>query len=377
MKLLVTGANGFLGQSVVAAALARGHVVRAMVRNAADAQKRGWDREPNVEVVVADLRKRKGLADAIRGVDCVLHLAATKDGDLYTQLGGTVVPTENLLSAMTEAGVRHIVACSTFSVYDCYRIPSWSTVDESSLTEKSPHTTDQDQYAQTKLIQEQMVLEHAARHGWDWTVIRPGIIFGKDNLWCARLGMEGKRLWIRISAWAKMPLTYVDNCADAFVLAAEKDAARGQIFNVVDDETPTARRFMSLLRQRATPRPMIVPVSWTVIRSIAGMAWLTNKLLLGGQAKLPGLVIPARVHTRFKPLSYSNSKIKQMLGWQPRVPLEEAVARSFGESTGKDVAPAIAVSTPKTEVMGEKRTDLAARQRMSPGSADLLSVGAR
>src|SRR3954467_14421835 len=132
MKLLVTGANGFLGHYVVAEALRRGHVVRAMVRSPADAARHGWDRDPNVEVVVADLRRRRGLTDAVRGVDAVLHLAAAKSGDLYAQYGGTVVATENLLAAMDETGLSRIVLVSSFSVYDYLRIPAFSVLDESS-----------------------------------------------------------------------------------------------------------------------------------------------------------------------------------------------------------------------------------------------------
>src|SRR3954469_7342012 len=104
MKLLITGANGFLGKYVVAEALRRGHSVRAMVRSPKDAEKNGWLHHPKIELALADLRKRKGLADAIRGVDAVLHLAAAKAGDMYAQYGGTVVATEHLLSAMEEAG---------------------------------------------------------------------------------------------------------------------------------------------------------------------------------------------------------------------------------------------------------------------------------
>jgi nucleoside-diphosphate-sugar epimerase len=121
MNLLVTGANGFLGRYVVAEALRRGHSVRAMVRSTGDAAKHGWD--DRVTPVQADLRRRRGLTEAVAGVDAVLHLAASKAGDMYAQYAGTVVATENLLSAMDEAGVRRIVAISSFSVYDYRKIP--------------------------------------------------------------------------------------------------------------------------------------------------------------------------------------------------------------------------------------------------------------
>ncbi|MGA2233184.1 MAG: NAD(P)H-binding protein, partial [Tepidisphaeraceae bacterium] len=102
MKLLVTGAGGFLGRHVVAEALRRGHVVRAMIRPASVVPQG----QPNLEVVKADLRSSRGLAEIVRGCDAVLHLAAATSGDLYAQLSGTVVATENLLTAMAAANVR-------------------------------------------------------------------------------------------------------------------------------------------------------------------------------------------------------------------------------------------------------------------------------
>jgi nucleoside-diphosphate-sugar epimerase len=156
------------------------------------------------------------------------------------------------------------------------------------------------------------------------------MLYGKDNLFNARVGMKaGSRWWIRTGAWARIPLNYVENCAEAIVLAAEVPAANGQILNVVDDDPPTQRRYAKLLQQRTTPRPRIVPVSWTVMRSVARLAWLTNRLFFGGRAKIPGLFSPAKVHARIKPLRYSNARIKQMLGWRPRYSLVEAIDRSL------------------------------------------------
>src|SRR5687768_13362229 len=117
MKLLITGASGFLGRYTVAEALRRGHSVRAMVRSGNDPARFGWEGSPDLELVRADLRSRKGLVEALAGVDAVVHLAAAKSGDVYEQYAGTVVATENLLWAMTEARVKRLVHISSFSVY--------------------------------------------------------------------------------------------------------------------------------------------------------------------------------------------------------------------------------------------------------------------
>lgn len=347
MNLLVTGANGFLGKYVVAEALRRGHSVRAVVRSAGDVAKNGWQPGPNFGFVQADLRRRKGLAEAVAGVDAVLHLAAAKAGDMYAQYAGTVVATENLLAAMTEAGVRRIIAISSLSVYDYLKMRSFSVLDEQSPLEKDAF--DRDEYAHTKLVQERLVRVYATQQGWEFVVLRPGVIWGRDNLWTARLGIGGqnKRLWLRTGAWAKLPLNYVENCADAIVTAAERAgeaAVNGQTLNVIDDDTPTQRRYAKLLQKRLSPRPRIVPVAWTVMRSLAGLAVLTNKLLLGNRAKIPGIFVPARLHARCKPLRFDNRKIKQVLGWTPRYSLAQALDRSFADNPAPAAAASVAAA---------------------------------
>jgi 2-alkyl-3-oxoalkanoate reductase len=330
MKLLITGAGGFLGRYVVAEALHRGHAVRAMLRGGAKDDQLPWINHPNLQIVRADLRSRRGLADAITGVDAVVHLAASKSGDLYTQYAGTVVASENLLAAMDEAGVRKIVLISSFSVYAYQQIASFSVLDENSPIEKDAF--ERDEYAHTKLVQERLVREHASRNNWSFVILRPGVIFGKDNLYTARLGMQAGRVLLRMGALARMPLTYVENCAQAIVLAAESESASGQTLNIVDDQMPSQRRYCSLIRKHLSPRPLIVPIPFVVMRLLAGLAVTTNKMLFGGRAKIPGIFVPAKLEARCRPLRFSNAKIKQVLGWSPKYGLMEALQRSTADS---------------------------------------------
>lgn len=348
MKLLVTGASGFLGRHVVAEALRRGHEVRAMLRPASDACHRESG-IPRLEIVRVDLRSTAFLANAIAGVDAVLHLAAAKSGDIYTQYAGTVVATENLLAAMEAAAVRHIVAISSMAIYDYRKIRTLSQLDESSPIERDAF--DRDAYAHTKLVQERLVRSHASRHGWHYTILRPGAIYGRDNLFTARAGIRvNDRLFIRTGGWAKVPLSYVENCAEAVILAAERGTS-GETLNVVDDDQPTQRRYVTELRGRLTVPPRVVPIPWTALRCAAGLAAVVNRLLLGDRARIPGLLIPARLDARCKPLYYSNRKIKEELDWRPRYSLEEALQRSF--ATLPD-APVDRIQTPEAMPMARK-----------------------
>ncbi|MBW4660821.1 MAG: NAD(P)-dependent oxidoreductase [Drouetiella hepatica Uher 2000/2452] len=323
---MITGASGFLGQYVVAEALRRGHQVRAGVR-AGRSPLQGsltWQNHPNLEFAKVDLLQRETLPDAVRGVDAVIHLAAAMKGDFQAQYAGTVTATENLLSAMQDAGVSRLIAISSFSVFDYLNLPDGSTIEENSPLEQNP--AQRDAYTQTKLIQEATVRRFGQTE--QVTILRPGMIYGRDHLWNAHLGLRaGDRLWLQIGANGQMPLTYVENCATAIVLAAEQEGAIGQTVNIVDNDLPTQSAFVKSLTRHLRKSPLVVPLHWNVLCLVAQPLWQVNKLLKG-KLKLPGLLVPARLHARFKPLRYSNAVAQDLLHWKPQYDFETAIDRS-------------------------------------------------
>ena len=117
MKVLVSGASGFLGQYVVARLLERGHSIRAIVRPASPDP--SWKGE--VEIFRADLRIHPNLVTAFDGVDALMHLAASTSGDEDVQFTSTVVGTEKLLEAMSMSSTKRLVHISSLVVYDWAR----------------------------------------------------------------------------------------------------------------------------------------------------------------------------------------------------------------------------------------------------------------
>ncbi len=337
MKLYITGATGFVGSYVVAEALARGHEVVAVVRPSSGSAL-GTDEGSGVTAARVDLRSRQGLADCLAGVDAVIHLAAAKSGDFHTQFAGTVVATENLLTAMTQTGVDHLVGISTFSVYDYRAIAAGSILTESSPIDRSPQR--RDEYAQTKLLQEDLYRRFGEQSGTRTMIIRPGMIYGRDNLWHALLGAELGPRFLKVGSKAILPMTYVENCAEAIVLGAQRladepESVDGEIINIVDDELPTQAEYVDLVSTVIEPPPSI-QVPWPAMRLAADLLDKANSVLLDGRAKFPGIVVPDRLHGRFKPLRYSNAKAARLLGWKPRFSTAEAVQRSV-ERNGQDV----------------------------------------
>ena len=97
-------------------------------------------------------------------------------------------------------------------------IPDGGIINEDSPIESQPSF--RDVYAQTKLIQESLFRDFEQKNQGEVTILRPGIVYGRNNLWNAHLGVNLKnRLWIRIGGNAQLPLTYVENCAQAIIKA--------------------------------------------------------------------------------------------------------------------------------------------------------------
>ncbi|MDB9494932.1 NAD(P)-dependent oxidoreductase [Spirulina major CS-329] len=330
MKLLITGASGFVGKYVVAEGLRRGHDVKAVVRPQTDVTRIPWHDCDRLELVRIDLRQQAELTAALVGVDAVIHLAAVKSGDFYDQFAGTVMATESLLAAMAEAKVSRLVAISTFSVYEYQQKRAHSLLDENSPLVTKERVINRDEYSQTKLIQEELYREFGTEHNGKVTILRPGMIYGREYLWHALLGAEFGSVLLRIGTRGTLPLSYVENCAEAMIITAESEGAIGETINIVDDNLPTQGQYTKELMKRAES-PKLYYCPWVVMKSIAGFGWWINQTFLEGKAKMPGIVVPAKLHGRFKPLRYTNKHAKTVLNWQPKYTFEESLDRSCGD----------------------------------------------
>jgi len=322
MKVLVTGANGFLGRRVVAALLAQGHTVRALVRPATSLEEVGWP--DSVEIVRGDLRAARELASAFGGVDVLIHLAAAVTGGEEAMFASTVSGTERLLSAMVGSICRRIVLASSFAVYD------WSAI-RGTLDENSPLATGadlygRDGYAIAKAWQERVTRRFAAEHGWDLTVLRPGFIWGRDHGYLAACGQKIGRLCIVIGPFSHLPLTHVDNCADLFARAAADSRAAGQTLNVVDGPGERIWSYLGSYLKGSGERGLRVPFPYTVAIGIVRLAFAT---VFKRNGKLPGLLIPCRFEARLKPLRYTNRRAQELLGWRPPFDYAECLRRTY------------------------------------------------
>ena len=307
----------------MAALLERGHRVRALVRPSTCVDDLAWiDR---VELVQADLRAPGPLESAFAGVDVLVHLAARVGGSEAAQMADTVVGTERLLAAMACSATRRLVLASSFAVYD------WDAA-RGTLTEESPLAQAdlyrRDGYTIAKTWQERVVRRMSRELDWGLTVLRPGFIWGRDHDDFAGLGQKVGRWHLVVGPRSRPPLTYVENCADAFAEAVENPRAIGEMFNLVDNHEVSAWRYLAETSRHNGATAPRIPVPYAVGLAGSLLAEAINRRVFRGQAKLPGLFVPCRFRARFKPLRFPMDELQEVLGWSPPLDFAQCLQRS-------------------------------------------------
>ncbi|TLY46621.1 MAG: NAD(P)-dependent oxidoreductase [Nitrospirae bacterium] len=331
--ILITGATGFIGSRVVDSLLDRGF--RNLVCFARPSSEVGGieaiaRRHPHgtrIVVVKGNLLSREDCATATKDVAVIFHLAAGGGAKSFPDaFMNSVVTTRNLLEACLRHGcLRRFVNISSFAVYTNTQKPRWRLLDESCPVEERPELRG-DAYCFAKVKQDEIVTDYGKRFGIPYVIVRPGYVYGPGHAdITSRVGIGTFGVFLHLGGSNTIPFTYVDNCGEAIVLAGLKKGVEGQVFNVVDDDLPSSRRFVRLYKQNVRRFTSIyVPhvVSYT-------LCWLWEQYSNWSEGQLPPVFNRRRWHAFWKKTRFSNEKVKARLGWTPKVPTTEGLRRYF------------------------------------------------
>ena len=295
MKILVTGAAGFIGRAVVSELCNRGYHVVAMVRRREQVSL--FKDAVSVSTVVADLAEPDSLLDAMRGgVDAVIHLAGVVWGDTSYMHSAMVDGTQNLIEVMRQTAVHHLIIVSSLSVYD------WSKVDDT-LTESSPIGQDsaerQGAYSSAKQRQEAIARALCKEFGIHLTVLRPGGVIAPDNFDAADLGPRLGTVQVVVSPRRQLRVVNVKHVADALAAACIADLPDGLAVNLVDDVSVTAWELARRLSRVRKGCRFMLPLPYSVVMGVANLIYPVAKSL--GLARfVPSMLSPRRIACRFK-----------------------------------------------------------------------------
>jgi len=327
--ILVTGANGFIGSWVVRCLLARGFKnIRCLTRAVGGSAKLegiGQDFPASrLSVVKGNLLSREMCAQAAEGAAVVYHLAAGVEKTFPGCFLNSAVTTRNLLDAVMASGsVRRFVNVSSLAVYSNAQLRRGAAVDETcpidtQLVERF------DPYAYGKAKQDEIVREYGSKHGLHYVIVRPGITFGPGKTKIpGRVGTDTFGVFPHLGLGNRMPLTYVENCAEAMVLAGLTPGIEGEELNVVDDDLPRSREFLRQYKRKVR-RIRTFPVPYSIFY-LFNFAW--EKYSSWSDGQLPPVFNRKTCEAYYKGQTFSNQKVKSLLGWTPRVSMSEGLER--------------------------------------------------
>jgi nucleoside-diphosphate-sugar epimerase len=332
-RILITGSSGFIGAKVLAKLLECDFKnLRCFVRPSSNLSRLQYylnkvSAETNVEIVKGDLLSRDDCKAATEGVSIIYHLAAGIEKSFAGAFMNSALATRNLMDAFLECGKpKRFVNVSSFAVYSNLNSKHDSLLDETCPLETASQERF-DAYGFGKLKQEEIVREYARKYRLPCVTLRPGYVFGagKPEL-NGRVGIKIFGPFIQVNGSNLLPLTYVDNCAEAIVLAGLTPGIDGEVFNIVDDDLLTARQFLKTYKVAKRFRSVRVPY-WVAYS--ACYAW--EKYSNWSKGQLPPAFNRRRCAANWKSQRYSNEKVKTRLGWKPRVPMNQAMEKFLAQ----------------------------------------------
>jgi nucleoside-diphosphate-sugar epimerase len=304
-RVLVTGANGFVGRVACATLENAGFMVRAAVRDAET-----FPASSSETVAVGYIGPDTDWTLALDGIDVVVHLAGRvhvlretfvdPDAEFHRV---NVLGTEHLARAAADAGVERLVFVSSVGVH------GQATSGPPFTEEHEP--SPQNLYAVSKWNAERAVREVAAETGLEYVILRPPLIYGpgvRANF-LRLLELVDKRLPLPFgSIDNRRSLLYVGNMADAIVECASNPRAAGETFLLSDGEdvsTPDLVRRISFALGRYS---LVLPFPSGLIRVLGR--------LIGR---------PAMIEPLLDSLVVDSAKVRRTLNWKPPHTLEEGL----------------------------------------------------
>ena len=306
MKILVTGANGFVGRALVEK-LAKTNDVIALVRNTLDTKKH----IDNLQVLVSDLDNSASYESSIKGVDVVVHCAArvhimddlsSDTEELYHK--ANVRNTDELLSACIQNGVKRFIFLSTIKVNG----------EETGKTgfQSSDEPNPSEPYACSKLLAEQLIQKKCLHEDIDFTVIRPPLVYGPGvkanfksliNIVLKRYPLPFRSITNNLRS-----MVFVENLVNLIEVCTYNPHASNQVFLVSDDEAISFGQLVDEMASAADKKSLSFPMPISLI-------------------KLTGALLGKRESVRrfLSSLQVDIEHTKKTLQWQPPYSFKEGL----------------------------------------------------
>lgn len=302
-KILVTGATGFVGKSLVPALQSAGYDVLCAVSKKVDWLKAN-------QIVVGRIESVRDWSAFLEGVDIIIHLAAkvhvmknNVSVDEFCAVNS--IATKNLAEQAARCGVKRFIFLSSIKVNGEVTLPNRPFTEEIS-------TKPEDPYGQSKFLAEQNLQEISKTTKMELVILRPSLIFGpgvKANfLKMLQLVDKGWPLPFK-AVHNKRSFIFIDNLISAISLVVHEPRAANQTYLVADDDSWSLSELLSSLASKMNIKLRLFSIPGLLIfLKLLGLTSLSNRL--------------------FGSLEVSNAKIKSQLDWTPPITSAEGLNRT-------------------------------------------------
>ncbi|MCC6226166.1 MAG: NAD(P)-dependent oxidoreductase [Microthrixaceae bacterium] len=319
-SVFITGANGFVGRALAERFRAEGVEVRGVDVSA----------DPDHGVVAGDIADPSTWSHALAGAEVAIHTAAIVSNNIATERAWhiNVVGTQRVLDAAAHAGVGRFVQISTMGVTrfaHAHPDAARRFLPDRELDERWPLMPTGNPYTDTKITAEHLVLAAHAAGEQSCCVIRPADIYGPGcRPWVLEpiAALRSGRFLLPARGKGLFTPIYIDDLVDGIVTTATHPAATGQIFNLGGESPVTTLEyfghFTRMLGMDDPPRsaPTSVAVAAAEAARLVAVARRRHTELGRG-------VMLMLAKTR----GVSNEKAHRVLGWWPKVDLDEGMRR--------------------------------------------------
>lgn len=303
-KILVTGATGFVGRSLVPALKRAGYEVMCTV-----SKKVSWlDAQ---QIVTSRLELMEDWSTILPGIDVIIHLAAkvhVMEGNIpldeFCKVNSTA--TKKLAEQAAQHGVKRFIFLSSIKVNGEF------TVEGVPFTEENTQTLD-DPYAQSKLLAEQNLLELSQKTKMDVVILRPSLIFGpgvKANF-LKMIQLVNKGFPLPFGGIKnKRNFVFIENLVSAIEAVINEPQAANQVYLVADNEAWSLSELLQFIAQKMNKKSRFITIPGLLsLFKILGLTALSTRL--------------------FGSLEVNNDKIKTQIGWIPPVSSAEGLVKTI------------------------------------------------
>lgn len=319
MRILVTGATGFVGKHLVHTLSRQQHEIICPVRKTSKTEE--ITGVPNIIVDKIDFNNEQDLEKCCQGVHTVIHLAG--------QMGAYGVPyevfyqtncvlTERLLSSAKKAGVMHFIYCSTPGVLGFGK----------RLAKETEPFAPRNDYEKTKVMAENTVKNFCAQNsGLYYTILRPDFVYGPGDTRRIKMyrAIRDKKFVLTTSGKSYLHPTYIDDVVSGFLCCIGNEKSYDDVFNIAAETDVTAKEYLDTIAQCTNAKLIRLNIGIPLSRFFAGIIDAVFKKVLHRE----GFVSKNKID--FLAMNHSSSieHIKNKLGYTPRYSCKQGIQQTI------------------------------------------------